>query len=764
MSDYLSSVIIEINKELSGVWPDWKVVRIIGRGSFGSVYEIHRYIGSHLQKAALKVIHVTAGTSGIDQMMLGDQNPEHTESFYREYINNIQNEIVLMQQFVGNSHIISYEDHAIRERTDLLGWNIYIRMELLTGLQEYLKTHKPDQEMVLKLGLDISKGLSDCHREGIIHRDIKPQNIFINKAGDFKIGDFGVSRFAPTKQDTLSFKGTVAYMAPEVFHLKGTDVRSDIYSLGMVLYQLLNDYRPPFLPEEFVPDDIERVKEMRFAGEEIPYPAHGSLALKQAACKALAANPDDRFQTAEEFHKTLERISRSGQEYKWESVVFNDVELNAAALEGEGEAKEENRVRPEKKSIVTGPEKAGDSNIAESGKDAKPEADIEFGKDAPLMLKDDSQENGSPQKGRSFVPFIALAAIAVVIIGASVKLFMPGTKSSNSESPAEVSESVENGKGSDGEDDFAIDWKDPALEAKMRVATGIESGDIMYSDVEDITVLYLDNDLESEIPDSEKISDISALKNLKNLKMLLAANNKIQDISPLSEMENLAQLDIAVNQVSDISPLKNLTNLTILDIGNNPVEDFSVLSEMTNLKCLYMPEVGISDLSVLSGLTGLEELYLEGNKIKDISVLQKLDDLKELDLDNNQIEDFSVLSKCKNLELLYLNNNQISDISMLKGLTQIHELCMNHNKIEDISVLSEMTKMENLYMFDNQISDISALSGMTDMVELELSDNQISDISALSGMTMLKYLNLNNNPVTDLSPIEDLEIEEVYVD
>ena len=123
-----------------------------------------------------------------------------------------------MQRFVGNSHIVSYEDYAIRKRPDQIGWDLYLRMELLTGLTYYMKSFTLSEQMIIKLGMDIAQGLCDCHNSGIIHRDVKPENIFVNESGDFKLGDFGVSRSAPGSQDMLSFKGTFGYMAPEVFN------------------------------------------------------------------------------------------------------------------------------------------------------------------------------------------------------------------------------------------------------------------------------------------------------------------------------------------------------------------------------------------------------------------------------------------------------------------------------------------------------------------------------------------------------------------
>ena len=320
-----------INQELAEVWPGWTAVKLLGRGSFGAVYEINRCIRSKVEKAAMKVLRVPGSDEEVRQLRMHGVSNVSTEEYYDDLIEGIQNEITIMQKLVGNSHVVSYEDYSINKRQNGIGWDIYIRMELLTPLTEYMEMYLFDETAALRMARDIALGLRDCHKNGILHRDIKPQNIFINDSGSFKLGDFGVSKAISGSQASMSFRGTLSYMPPEVFRMESTDERSDIYSLGLVLYQWLNDNRLPFLTGKISPESIENARLRRFTGEPVPEPARGSEGLKAIALKAISADPRDRFRSASEMYRALMSVYKTDYSDYYQAEFREEEELNTDA-------------------------------------------------------------------------------------------------------------------------------------------------------------------------------------------------------------------------------------------------------------------------------------------------------------------------------------------------------------------------------------------------------------------------------------------------
>lgn len=236
---------------------------------------------------------------------------ESITSTFRSHLKSIVGEYSTMQKMNGSSNIVNCDDVHYESHADGFGWDVYIKMELLTPLVDSLPK-SISEETVVKVGTDICAALELCQRHGVIHRDIKPQNIFISPHGDYKLGDFGIAK---TVEKTMggTITGTYKYMAPEVYNNQPYGAAADQYSLGMVLYWMLNERRVPFVPlGPAVAGAEDAAKNRRFSGESIPAPKNGSEELKQIVLKACAFDPKDRFASAAEMLQALRDLGKSG--------------------------------------------------------------------------------------------------------------------------------------------------------------------------------------------------------------------------------------------------------------------------------------------------------------------------------------------------------------------------------------------------------------------------------------------------------------------
>lgn len=312
-------------ENLQSSLPGWEIVRCIGSGSSGKVYELKKkdeYGGDF--HCALKVISVPATQKEYDEM-LQTMSEFAMRAKLREQVEEISNEYRLLGALRGHPNIVNCEDQMIIPHENDMGWDIYIRMELLTSLPDYVKENGMTIEEVIKLGSDMCSALEQCRANGIIHRDIKPQNIFVSKYGVYKLGDFGVAK-ATALRTSADKVGTYSYMAPEVYKGTAYDDRVDIYSLGMVLYWLLNERRGPFLPlppQSVTPEQVTDAQIRRFRGEPLPAPKNGGGALKKTVQKACSYKIADRYSGPTEFKNAL-RLSLTGRSEQPETAVGDD--------------------------------------------------------------------------------------------------------------------------------------------------------------------------------------------------------------------------------------------------------------------------------------------------------------------------------------------------------------------------------------------------------------------------------------------------------
>ena len=311
----------EYYKKYEPVFGKWYITKQLGAGSYGKVFEIQRTdaLDGTVYRGALKAITIPSSPEELQSVLDEDGlDRQGASSYFRETVVALNREIALMNKVKGHSNIVSYEDHDVIEHTDGIGWDILIRMELLTPISQYFKQFDTiPRQAVLRLGIDLCRALEVCEKYSIIHRDIKPANIFISDTGDFKLGDFGVARTASASTGASTFAGTVNYMAPEVFRREKYTASVDTYSLGLVMYQLLNANRMPFYPPYPQPLTAlakERAHDRRLAGEPLPDPVNASGPLADILRKACAPVPADRFASPTEMRLALEAVLRGASD------------------------------------------------------------------------------------------------------------------------------------------------------------------------------------------------------------------------------------------------------------------------------------------------------------------------------------------------------------------------------------------------------------------------------------------------------------------
>lgn len=283
------------------VFRDWEIVAEIGEGSYGKVYQLRKENFGIVANGALKVIRIPRSHSDVKDALSQGMDEQSVTTYFKGVVDEFMREVAVMSDMKSHPNVVGCQDYDIIPHVGGVGWDILIRMDLLTPLQEYQTKHTMDEAQVRQLGMDLCEALVHCQKRGLIHRDIKPGNIFVDELGRFRLGDFGVARTADKTMGGMSKQGTENYMAPEVYSGKEYGPTVDIYSLGMVLYQLMNANRLPFYPLPPAPIEFSHrfeVLKKRMSGDRMPPPCQASEDFAAVILKACSFESKDRYRTA----------------------------------------------------------------------------------------------------------------------------------------------------------------------------------------------------------------------------------------------------------------------------------------------------------------------------------------------------------------------------------------------------------------------------------------------------------------------------------
>lgn len=268
----------------------YAIMETVGIGGFGVVYKGRDpYIGRELAIKVSTLDEVGADRSEID-------------SFLRKLFIEAEAAGQLI-----HPNIVTIFDVGIEEPY------YFVAMEYIDGRNLKFHCHR-DRALALADALDVTirvcHGLDYAHQRGIIHRDVKSTNILLGKRGEIKIADFGLAYILDIKESQTEYAGTPSYMAPEVVQRKTPTARSDIFSLGVVLYELLTGEKP------FKGNDLDKLSEAIVSKPHPPITSHNAdipPSLSALVDRALNKEPEKRFQDTMELARSLDFVLHSGE-------------------------------------------------------------------------------------------------------------------------------------------------------------------------------------------------------------------------------------------------------------------------------------------------------------------------------------------------------------------------------------------------------------------------------------------------------------------
>lgn len=302
-----------LSQSFDPVFGSWYTQSQLGSGTDGKAFTIVREDETgKKQRAVLKTIRVGDYRNEKKSFnTIGDQpqKPSKEERLHQKIIRNITENIDIIRQADGGKHFVRYEEWEKRQTSDGKGTLILIRLEEMRSLSDLLTQFSLTRDETLRLGISVCRSLIRCRDFGYIYPNLKPENILFDRKGVCKLGDFGSFSCLEPAKSSVAFKRTQYYAAPEYITTGKINCTADTYSLGLVLYTLINRGRLPFMepyPQELTIGSFDRSKENRIAGVAFPQPALYDEDLCRIIGKACAFQPENRYLSPKQMLQDLE--------------------------------------------------------------------------------------------------------------------------------------------------------------------------------------------------------------------------------------------------------------------------------------------------------------------------------------------------------------------------------------------------------------------------------------------------------------------------
>jgi hypothetical protein len=588
----------------------YEILEVVGRGGMGVVFrafdtKLHRVV-------AIKALAPPLATSSAAR-----------RRFVRE---------ARAAAAVTHDHVIAI--HTVEDA----GPVPYLVMQFIEGptLQKKLdRTGQLSLKEILRIGLQIAEGLAAAHRQGLVHRDVKPANILLeNGVERVKITDFGLARAGDDASLTHSgvVAGTPTYMSPEQADGLPVDFRSDLFSLGSVMYVMCTG-RPPFR----APSAMAILKRVC---EETPRPIREINPelppwLAELVARLHAKAPADRFGSAREVADLL----------AW--------------------------------------------RLAELQQGSTPSASVQ-----PPLARQPAL--APPRRSRRLWAGAAAVLLALLaglglseatgitnVRGTLLRLFLPIREGDEPDLGAVLDgeKLIITGRGIPRKPGLEIKERKQGTRIRQELILTSKNGDLSPLQGMPLTLLDCHN---------SKVSDLSPLKGMP-LFHLNCNSTDVSDLAPLKGMP-LRDLLCQCPRVSDLSPLKGM-RLDHLDVQGTAVADLSPLQGMPLRDLHLFAATRVRDLAPLKGMP-LEYLNVGRTAVTDLAPLAYVTTLTSLILHDTEVSDLSTLKDLP-LKTLMIQRTKVSDLTPLQGMP-LRQLWLDYQSERDAEVLRSLKGLEKI--------------------------------------------------------------------
>ncbi len=723
---------------------------------------------------------------------------EATETQFISGLQSFMDEAERLAKFNSVDSIVNIFDCFVENDT------AYLVMELLDGqtLKSYLdeRGRLPYNE-ALEIMIPVLDALRQVHSQGIIHRDISPDNIFLTNDGRVKVLDFGASRYASAiSEKSLSVILKYGYAPKEQYTTRGDQGPwSDVYAAGATLYRMLTGRKPDDALERAAHDTLIPPSKL---GVKLPKNAETAIlnALNvEASCRTRSAEEllDQLRSTVTVVRYTDVKGKKPWSLPKWVYWLLAGVLSAGAAFAALLLTGVISFGTPAISRITSG--NITVPNIIGMTEDevhsAQPEWELRtVGSDVSedvavgcIMAQDpgfgDSVPPGTPIDIIVNRGVETAAGIMPYLRGESLEAARGRLAGANISVRYEYDRSVVSGR---------VKGSAPSAGAEFRDGDGVELIVSRGGLLEDVRFDYEGSTIELDIRSGRAEVPYTLIPaNIEDGKCSVVCASENESVArfvdgiftPTGVGETYITVTASMRDeftgrmvtVSDrrrVVVTRAAAAPTVSPDSPDAIVMFSDAAferavrqacgfgpvvrnrDLWQVKKLVLNDLGLTDISDVAKFRNLFLLELKNNRITDVSPIGELHELTTLMLNNNRITDISSLGTLGKLRALELRENDIADISPLAGLTELTALGLQKNRIGNIAPLAGLTKLESLILADNPITQgYEALSGLVNMKKLYLNSTGIEDLTPLAGMTGLEVLHATGNRISDISPI-----------